>query len=63
VTLLAGLSPASRRRIHNRLYMRRMRAEASGGVTLLDLARLKYGPRPQSERNEQVQAPARGHRR
>jgi hypothetical protein len=56
VTLLAGLSPASRRRIHNRLYMRRMR-----GVALLDPARLKYGPRPQSERNKQVQAPARGH--
>jgi hypothetical protein len=58
VTLLAGLSPTSRRRIHNRLYMRRMR-----GVALLDPARLKYGPRPQSERNEQVQAPVRGHRR
>ena len=57
----SGLSPASRRRIHNRLYMRRKRAEASGGVALLDPARLK--PRTQSERNEQVQAAARRHRR
>jgi hypothetical protein len=39
----SDLSPASRRRIHNRLYMRRKRAEASGGVALLDPAVLKPG--------------------
>ena len=39
----SDLSPASRRRIHNRLYMRRKRAEASGGVARLDPARLKPG--------------------
>jgi hypothetical protein len=41
--------------------MRRKRAEASGGVALLDPARLK--PWTQSERNEQVQVAARGHQR
>jgi hypothetical protein len=55
----SGLSPASRRRIHNCLYMRRKRAEESGGIALLDPARLK--PQTQSERNEHVQAAARGH--
>ena len=37
------LSPASRRRITKRLYMRRLRAKASGGVAQLDPARLKPG--------------------
>ncbi len=37
--------------------MRRKRAEASGGVALLDPARLK--PQTQSERNEHVLAAAR----
>jgi len=37
------LSPASRRRIHKRLYMRCKRAKASGGVAQLNPARLKPG--------------------
>jgi hypothetical protein len=40
---LIDLSPASRRRTYKRLYMRRKRAEASGGVAQLDYARLKPG--------------------
>ena len=40
---LSNLSPAERRRITKRLFMRRKRAEASGGVARLDLARLKPG--------------------
>jgi len=39
----SGLSPASRRRIRKRLYMRRKRAKASGSVAQLDPARLKPG--------------------
>jgi len=39
----SNLSPASRRRIHNRLYIWRKRAEASGGVALIDPALLKPG--------------------
>ncbi|KAI0262272.1 hypothetical protein BGY98DRAFT_1104190 [Russula aff. rugulosa BPL654] len=38
-----NLSPASRRLISKRLYMRRKRAEASGGTAQLDPARLKPG--------------------
>jgi hypothetical protein len=57
----SGPSPASRRRIHNCLYMRCKRTEASGRVALLDPARLK--PWTQSERNDRVQAAGRGHRR
>ncbi|KAI9430350.1 hypothetical protein H4582DRAFT_1818772, partial [Lactarius indigo] len=41
--VLANLSPASRRRAHKRLYMRRKRAEACGGVVQLDPMRLKPG--------------------
>jgi hypothetical protein len=37
------LSPASRRRIRKRLYMRCKRAKASGGVAQLNPARLKPG--------------------
>ena len=37
------LSPASRRRIHKRLYMRSKRAKASGGIAQLNPARLKPG--------------------
>ena len=37
------LSPASRRRIRKRLYMRCKRAEASGGIAQLNPARLKPG--------------------
>jgi hypothetical protein len=40
---LSNLSPASRRLISKRLYMRRKRAEASGNVAQLDPARLKPG--------------------
>ena len=40
---LSDLPPAERRRITKRLFMRRKRAEASGGVAQLDLARLKPG--------------------
>jgi hypothetical protein len=43
VDALANLSPASRRRTYKRLYMRRKRAEASGGVAQLDPTRLKPG--------------------
>ena len=39
----SNLSPASRRLISKRLYMRRKRAEASGGTAQLDPARLKPG--------------------
>lgn len=39
----SNLSPASRRLISKRLYMRRKRAEASGGTVQLDPARLKPG--------------------
>ena len=39
----SDLSPASRRLISKRLYMRRKRAEASGGTAQLDPARLKPG--------------------
>jgi hypothetical protein len=39
----SNLSPASRRLISKRLYMRRKRAEASGVTALLDPARLKPG--------------------
>jgi len=62
----SDLSPAPRRRIHNRLYIRCKRAEASGGVALLDPARLKPGRkasatgksrRPRGDTDEQ---PARG---
>ncbi|KAH8984357.1 hypothetical protein EDB86DRAFT_149961 [Lactarius hatsudake] len=40
---LANLSPASRRRARKRLYMRRKRAEACGGVAQLNPTRLKPG--------------------
>jgi hypothetical protein len=43
VDALANLSPASRRRAYKRVYMRRKRAEASGGVAQLDPTRLKPG--------------------
>ena len=39
----SNLSPASRRLISKRLYMRRKRAEASGGTAQLEPARLKPG--------------------
>jgi hypothetical protein len=39
----SDLSPTSRRRIHNCLYMQRKRAEASSGVARLDPARVKPG--------------------
>ncbi|KAH9052287.1 hypothetical protein EDB87DRAFT_1692445 [Lactarius vividus] len=42
-TVLANLSPASRRRARKRLYMRRKRAEACGGVAQLNPMRLKPG--------------------
>jgi hypothetical protein len=38
-----NLSPISRRRVYKRLYMRRKRAEASGGAAQLDPSRLKPG--------------------
>jgi hypothetical protein len=62
----SDLSPASRRRIHNRLYMRRKRSEVSGGGALLDPARIKSGrkasatskyKRPRGDTDER---PARG---
>jgi hypothetical protein len=42
-TIQTDLSPASRRRIYKRLYMRRKRAEATGGIAQLDHVRLKPG--------------------
>lgn len=39
----ANLSPASRRRLQKRLYMRRKRAELTGANVTLDVARLKPG--------------------
>ena len=42
-TVPSNLSPASRRLISKRLYMRRKRAEASGGTAQLDPTRLKPG--------------------
>jgi hypothetical protein len=53
----SGLSLASRRRIHNGLYMRRKRAEASGGGAKLDLRAAQAWP--QSEHDKQVQEVAR----
>jgi hypothetical protein len=41
--ILSNFSPASRRLIQKRLYMRRKRAEASEGIAQLDPARLKPG--------------------
>lgn len=42
-TILANLSPTSRKRARKRLYMRRKRAEACGGVAQLNPTRLKPG--------------------
>ncbi len=42
-TIMANLSPASRKRARKRLYMRRKRAEACGGVAQLNPMRLKPG--------------------
>ncbi|KAI9454810.1 hypothetical protein F5148DRAFT_984973 [Russula earlei] len=70
-TIPSNLSPASRRRAYKRLYMRRKRAEASGGVAQLDPARLKPGRkasatskfmRPRSE-GEDSKGRRRGHTR
>ncbi|KAI0246289.1 hypothetical protein BJV78DRAFT_1356255 [Lactifluus subvellereus] len=49
------LSPASRRRIAKRLYMRRMRAKAAGGVAQLDPARLKPGRKASAASNKAKQ--------
>ncbi|KAI0763573.1 hypothetical protein BD413DRAFT_495121 [Trametes elegans] len=43
---VASMSPVSRRRYQKRLYMRRKRAQASGGVVLEDTSRLKPGRKP-----------------
>jgi hypothetical protein len=53
------LSPAFRRLISKRLYMRRKRAEASGGTALLDPVRLKPG-RKESATSKYRQPKPRG---
>lgn len=50
----AQLSPASRRRFMKRMYMRRKRAEKSGGVVEETTARLKPGRKPLKRPGETV---------
>ena len=71
----SNLSPASRRLISKRLYMRRKRAEASGSIAQLDTTRLKPGrkvsatskyrqPKPHSDgENPNPKQPVRGNTR
>lgn len=55
---LADLSPASRRRARKRLYMRRKRAEACGGVAQLNPMRLKPGRKASATNKNKQRRPS-----
>lgn len=46
------MSPATRRRIRKRLYMRRKRAAKSGNAAVEDTARLKTGRKPKKDKKQ-----------
>ncbi|KAH9164659.1 hypothetical protein EDB89DRAFT_2077804 [Lactarius sanguifluus] len=56
--VLANLSPASRRRARKRLYMRRKRAEACGGVAQLNPMRLKPGRKSSATNKSKQRRPS-----
>ena len=56
---LAGLTPADRRRVKNRLHMRRRRAQATGKGIHESIARLKPGRKPKAAPKESA-PPSRG---
>ncbi|KAH8987427.1 hypothetical protein EDB92DRAFT_1778038, partial [Lactarius akahatsu] len=56
--VLANLSPASRRRARKRLYMRRKRAEACGGVAQLNPMRLKPGRKASATNKSKQRRPS-----
>ncbi|KAH9050382.1 hypothetical protein EDB83DRAFT_2676752 [Lactarius deliciosus] len=56
--VLANLSPASRRRARKRLYMRRKRAEACGGVAQLNPTRLKPGRKASATNKNRQRRPS-----
>ena len=54
---IQNLSPASRRRLRKRLYMRRKRAQASGGAVSLHVGRLKPGRKRKDEGEAALSSP------